>query len=104
MPVTTKNNSRAVSEAIGQALSEAMEEIGARAEGYAKQTVPVDTGALRDSIGHESTDSSVAVYADRPYAAFVCLGTSRQRAQPYLRPAVLNHTQEFVDIVRQKLS
>lgn len=104
MPVTVKDHSKEVMEAIGQALGEAMEEIGQRAEGYAKQIVPVDTGALRDSIGHEATDDSVTIYADRPYAAFVCLGTSKQKPQPYLRPAVLDHTQEYVGIMSNKLS
>ena len=104
MPVTVKDHSKEAMDAIRQVVGEAMEEIGQRAEGYAKQIVPVDTGALRDSIGHEAAESSVAIYADRPYAAFVELGTSRQRAHPYLAPSVLNHTQEFVDIVKDKLS
>lgn len=103
MPVTVKDHSKESMEAIGQVLGEAMEEIGERAEGYAKQIVPVDTGALRDSIGHEATDDSVTIYADRPYATFVCLGTSKQRSQPYLRPAVINHTDEYMEIVKKNL-
>lgn len=104
MPVTVKDHSKEVMEAIGQVVGEAMEEIGQRAEGYAKQTVHVITGNLRDSIGHEATEDSVTIYAGMSYAEFEELGTSRQPAHPYLAPSVLNHTQEFVDIVRDKLS
>lgn len=56
----------------------------------ARRFAPVDTGRLRDSIsrGPASSDHvAIAAYAD--YAAYVELGTSRQPAQPFLRPATL---------------
>lgn len=54
----------------------------------AKRIAPVDTGALEASIHSESSDDGHFVIADTEYAAFVELGTSKQAAQPYLRPAL----------------
>ena len=58
-------------------------------EGQGKNRVPVDTGALKNSISTEFEDGGltgiVAPHTD--YALFVELGTRRQSAQPYLIPA-----------------
>ena len=58
-------------------------------EERAKELVPVDTGALQESIHVEKGDSAgqYQVVADMPYAAFVEYGTGRGPAQPYLTPA-----------------
>jgi len=50
----------------------------------ARQLVPVDTGALHDSI--RVTDNSVNV--DMHYASYVELGTPKAAAQPFLKPAI----------------
>lgn len=50
----------------------------------ARSLVPVDTGTLHDSIA--VNDAGVGIGA--PYAAFVEFGTSRNSAQPYVRPAM----------------
>ena len=60
-------------------------EIGAQ---EARRIVPVDTGRLRASIRYEIEDEELHLQADTPYAGFVEYGTHRQRAQPYLRPAI----------------
>lgn len=58
----------------------------------AKSLVPVDTGNLKRSISPSiDGNRSVAegtVSTNTEYAPYVEFGTSRQRAQPYLRPAV----------------
>lgn len=61
----------------------------------AERYVPVLTGDLRNSIGHEQeSDTSGIVYADEEYAAAVENGYVHHRsgdhipAQPYLRPAL----------------
>lgn len=63
-----------------------------RVEATAKRLCPVDTGRLRASISHEiQTDSHGligVVGSNVEYASFVEFGTSRSRAQPYLRPAL----------------
>jgi HK97 gp10 family phage protein len=54
----------------------------------AKQYCPVDSGALRDSIYWYETNGQIVIGAGVFYAAFVEYGTSRNRAQPFLRPAI----------------
>lgn len=65
---------------------------GIRVSNQAKVNCPVDTGRLRASIGvSQSFDTEGAVTtvgSDVFYSLFVEAGTSRQRAQPYLRPAL----------------
>lgn len=54
----------------------------------AKQACPVgETGALRDSINYEVNPKQVRVFAEKEYATFVENGTSKQKAQPFMRPA-----------------
>lgn len=57
----------------------------------ARQLCPVDTGRLRNSIHFEEGQDAEGYYIDVgtnvEYAAFVEYGTSKMRAQPYLRPA-----------------
>lgn len=89
-------------EAFNEAKLVALEEVGLVAEGYAKDYCPVDTGTLRNSISHavdESEDMAI-IGTNVEYAAYVELGTSRMSAQPYLQPAVLNHTAEYEQLVR----
>jgi HK97 gp10 family phage protein len=65
---------------------------GIRVERVAKKLCPVDTGRLRASITHALGRDSQSVYCDVGtdvvYAPYVEFGTSRQAAQPYLRPAL----------------
>lgn len=63
-----------------------------RVEAIAKRLCPVDTGRLRASITSEVGKDSDGLYAvvgsDVEYAGYVEFGTSRNAAQPYLRPAL----------------
>lgn len=65
---------------------------GIRVETLAKRLCPVDTGRLRSSITHALGKDSRSIYCDVgtnvEYAPYVEFGTSRQRPQPYLRPAL----------------
>lgn len=60
-------------------------------QAHAQAIVPVDTGYLKSSISTEvSRDGSTVrgeVGPTANYGAYVELGTSRMRAQPYMRPA-----------------
>lgn len=88
---------------IDRATTDALAEICQKAVGYARSTVPVRTGALRDSIGYElETDGNPKignVYATMPYAAVVELGSPTMRARPYLKPAGTEHMGEYADIL-----
>ena len=85
-----------------------LEEVGEMAEDYARAVVPVDTGALRDSIdsqlGLGIGEVSVTVFADTDYAAYVELGVQGRDAQPYLRPSVMDHTDEYMDVLRNSVA
>lgn len=55
---------------------------------FAKHYVPVRTGYLQSTINYRSVgflEFIIGAYAD--YAGWVECGTSKMRAQPYLRPA-----------------
>lgn len=84
----------------GDMMADALLKVGRKIEARAIEIVPVDTGALRDSIHLENiTDRSIEVVADvdndgRQYALPVEYGRkalNRADAQPFMWPAV----QEF---------
>lgn len=87
-----------------EAYTEALQKAAYDGKERAQILVPVDTGALRDSIRIERyaqpagnityTGIAAGGYKRNPktgkivnYAGYVEFGTSRQRPQPYLRPA-----------------
>lgn len=74
------------------AMSAGVLKAGVKVEADAKMITPVDTGALRRSIntGGKSTPTSATstVGSNLEYAPYVELGTSRNRAQPFLQPAL----------------
>ena len=98
-----KDNSEEVKSAMTGALARALEKIGLVAEGYAKGLCPVDTGRLRNSITHADDGEAEYIGTNVEYAPYVELGTSRTRAQPYLKPAVVNHSDEYKKIVEAEM-
>ena len=60
-------------------------------------------GRLANSITHQVGDKEVAISTNVEYASYVELGTSRQKPQPYLRPAATDHVDEYTDIVKRVL-
>ena len=101
--IVVQDNTKAVASATGKAIAAALEEIGLVAEGYAKKACPVRTGRLRNSITHVRVQKEKAVYigTDVEYGKYVELGTRKQRAKPYLRPAAANHIDAYKSIVRK---
>ena len=107
----------------------ALETCGLVAEGYAKKLCPADTGNLRNSIAHavDSAGHAVSLGTNVEYAAYVELGTGKytpggrptpwtyqdahgnwhmthgQRAQPFLKPAVATHAQQYRESLEQEL-
>lgn len=113
--------------AAERATARALEIIGGKAETYAKGLCPVDTGRLRNSITHTTQGGNVAVIGSNvTYAPYVELGTGRnyspppewiennaprghgtsggQKPQPYLRPAILEHKDEYKEIWKRELN
>lgn len=69
---------------------EAVQKTAAETINEAKDNCPVDTGRLRSSIRLLSYDESVpaaVVGTNVEYAEYVEYGTSKQSAQPFMRPA-----------------
>lgn len=90
---------------LKRAILAGLEEIGIKAESYARSKAPVATGRLKGSIRHsvDSGEQSVSLGTDVHYASFVELGTSKMRAQPYLRPAIQDHSSEYRGILEKHL-
>lgn len=73
-------------------------------EGNAKQIAPVDTGALRSSIGTDITrngqgdgfTTSAEIGAQVRYAPYVELGTSRMAPRAFLGPSLDRYSAGFV--------
>lgn len=126
------DNSSLVREEMQTAAFRALEECGLTAEGYAKllcEGFKHPTGNLRNSITHQLQPSELAVQigTNSEYAAYVELGTGKyypggrqtpwvyqdakgnwhltygQRAQPYLKPAVADHVQQYREIIEDEL-
>lgn len=102
--VTFTSHKEEVMKAISEAKARALEIIGGKAESYAKQLCPVDTGNLRNSISHaQQDDNTVVIGTNVEYAPYVELGTVRMAARPYLRPAAENHGPEYKMILENEL-
>lgn len=100
-----KSHLTEVLQGLKSAKSNGLEAVGMRAETHAKHRCPVDTGRLRNSINYAVDMSEEAVYigTNVEYAPYVELGTSRQRAQPFLRPAATEHGAEYRRILEAAL-
>lgn len=123
--VDITDNSPEVRAALEQAKARALEIIGGKIESYAKGLVPVDTGALRNSITHAVDGDTVLAGSAILYAPYVELGTGKEyspppewiennaprgagikggvKARPYLRPAVENHLDEYKNVIETEL-
>lgn len=77
---------------LDREIAKDLERRAVKVEAAAKRLCPVDTGRLRSSITHETgTDDRghvARIGTNVVYGVYVELGTSRAKAQPYLRPAL----------------
>ena len=131
MSIEITDNSKEVSAAIEAAILRGLEKAGLVAEGYAKKLCPVDTGNLRNSITHavDESEPAVIIGTDSEYGAYVELGTGTyaeggggrptpwvyqdakgnwhytrgNKAQPFLKPALADHAQQYRDILVNEL-
>ena len=90
-------------EAKNRAIQTALEMIGQQAEGYVAALTPVDTGRLRGSITHAVEDTSAIISTNVEYSVYVEMGTKRTKAQPYMKPGVYNHIDEYKRITQDCL-
>jgi len=110
-----------VNSRVQAATSRALEICGGKAETYAKQLCPVDTGNLRNSITHRQTDANTEVIGTAvSYAPPVELGHVQQvgryvpaigkrlvtpfvAGKPFIRPAAENHAAEYKAVMENEL-
>ena len=132
MSVTFNDHSDELLEAFDEACLRALERCGLQAEGYAKDLVPVNTGALRNSINHKVDSGEPAAYigTNQEYAPYVEFGTglfaenggrtnvpwnyqddegnwhstSGQKPQPFMRPALEDNRTKIIDIMKEGLT
>lgn len=129
MKITLEDHSDEVLAALESACAIALETCGLVAEGYAKKQCPVDTGNLRNSITHtvDINEKTAYIGTNNEYATYVEMGTGKyypggrpkpwsyqdengnwhttsgQRAQPYLKPAVAEHGEQYRKIIESEL-
>lgn len=97
--------------AIDSAITAGLVEIGAKAQGYAKDNTPVRTGALRDSIGVEVKKDEKAAYIgtmvdrfpDKPYGKYVELGARGRAGVHMLQRAASEHTAEYKRLMEDSM-
>lgn len=90
---------------IEAAIPKALEIVGGTAERHVKEITPVDTGRLRNSIAHAMVgNNATAVGTSVEYAIYVEFGTYKMSAQPYLRPGIENHANEYAMIIKNIIS
>ena len=75
-------------EDVLEGLQKDIEKAALTLEKNAKQNCPVDTGKLRASITTEVGNLEAEVGTNVEYALYVEFGTSKQSAQPFMRPAL----------------
>lgn len=85
-------------------LGVAFDAVGMQIESHAKIYSPVDTGRLRASITHEATNEEGIVGTNVEYGKYQELGTSRMAGHPFLRPAIVNHLEEYKRIFESILN
>ena len=78
-------------------LALALKLIGQKAEGYAKDDCPVDTGRLRNSISNKIDGNDVYIGTNVEYAPYVEFGDSKHEVGKahFLRDAATTHGEEY---------
>lgn len=90
--------------AAGSRIEQGAAEICARtadaAADAAREYVPVETGALRDSISSAAQGLSASASASAAHAAMVEYGTSRMPPRPFLWNAAQSVRQDYFESMR----
>lgn len=95
---------------VGARVSQIVRKAALGVEATAKQFAPVDTGALRASIGVDLVGDgrfgqvAAEIGPTVDYGAHVEFGTSRQAPAAYMGPALDRHTPGFVAALEQVAS
>lgn len=111
--ITLTDNTGEILKALEENLAAAKEAIGLQAERYAKENCPVDTGRLRNSITHATSDTYVSIPKDE-----ILIGTNVEYAPPqefndnyrhkvgrahFFRDAAADHADTYKEILEKQL-
>ena len=116
------DNTKEIIKATDEAIYNALDIIGNKAADYAAGLAPVKTGALKNSMTSEVDINEKAVYVgtNLEYAPSVEFGHHQEvgryvpeigarlvkeyvPAQPFLKPAIMNHIDEYKHILESEL-
>jgi phage gpG-like protein len=100
---TTKDNSKEVLSAMEKAIERGLEAIGLTAEGHAKKETPVDTGRLRNSIGHAVEDKSAYIGTNVEYAPYIELGARGRQGKHMLQKSASGYKSEYKKIMEESI-
>ena len=103
MSYTYKDNTDEVLAALERAKKRGLEAIGLTAEGYAKKGTPVDTGRLRNSIGHATEDEAAYIGTNVEYAPYVELGARGRDGKHMLQRAASEHADEYKRLMEDSM-
>lgn len=131
MEIEVVDHSGEIGKELRAALLRSLERCGSEAEGYAKDLAPYDTNRLKNSITHQVNDDemSVIIGTDVEYGVYQELGTGiyaeggggrptpwvyqdekgnwhytrGNKAHPFLKPALADHTQTYKNIFEDEL-
>lgn len=133
MSITFVDNSDEILRALGEACERGLWRCGEKAEEYAKDLCPVDTGNLRGSITHAEhaeagggqmyvgTDVNYAVYQEMGTGVYAENGDGRptpwcyqdeqglwhwtagNRAHPFIKPAIADHEKTYLNILKDEM-
>lgn len=98
-----RDHSDEVKAELEKKISLALEKVGRSAEDHVASLAPVDTGRLKNSITHIVDDRSTTIGTDVEYGKYQEAGTSRMKAQPFLKPGILNNMDEYKNIIYEEL-
>lgn len=97
-----------VKQALNKSKKDICNEIGTFVTAEAQNRATVLTGNMRRSTTFDVHDDNngvdIGTTMDAPYAPYVEKGTSKQAAQPFLEPAVMDNISKFEEIAKQKIS
>lgn len=103
MSYTYQDNTEEVLSALENAKKRGLEAIGLTAERYAKEKTPVNTGRLRNSIGHAVDDDAAYIGTNVEYGPYVELGSPTIKAHHMLQKAATEHANEYKKLMEDSM-
>lgn len=105
--VDTRRLDEAERQLLGGMLRQIVEAAAFKVEARAKDLVPVDTGATKNSIATtiegDAAETTAQIGPTTEYAIYLEFGTYRMAPRPFLRPALAEVKPQFVEAVQQTL-